>query len=290
MRILSWISYQFAFLFQKENNMNPIASFIKRYPQGVFWGIAYVIGFGGYFMSVWYPSDAWILVIFGIFLGGALVTGIVDGRDAVKTYFSRLVRFRAGIQWYAIALLTPFVLGFIALGASLLTGAKISGNFPAFGAVAEVFVFSCLTISLGEEPGFRGFSLPRFMKSRSAFSASLIVGVLHAIWHLPLVIGGETPILDLLHPLCAAFLFTWIFNNTNGSVFIAILLHASSDATSPFFAPLFSGADTTLFTIWHAVAFVAMAVLLRVLVGRELGRKAEASMDTLAAEQPAMAR
>lgn len=270
--------------------MNPITSFIKRHPQGVFWSIAYLIGFGGYFMSVWYPSDAWILVILGIFLGGALVTGIVDGRAAVKTYFGRLVRFRADIQWYLIALLTPFVLAFIAFEMSLLTGAKISGSFPAFGVIVETFIFSCLTISLGEEPGFRGFSLPRFMKSRSALAASLIVGILHAIWHLPLVIGGETPILDLLHPFCAAFLFTWIFNNTNGSVFIAILLHASSDAVSPFFAPLFSGTSSTIFIVWHAAAFVVMAILLRIFVGRELGRKSEAAVDTMAAEQPVLAR
>jgi hypothetical protein len=108
--------------------MNPISSFIKRYPQGVFWGIAYLVSFGGYYISVLYPSDAWILVILAIFLGGALVTGIVDGRAAVTTYFSRLVRVRAGIQWYLIALLTPFVLGFVALGLSLLTGANMSGS------------------------------------------------------------------------------------------------------------------------------------------------------------------
>jgi len=269
--------------------MNPITSFIKRHPQGVFWGIAYLIGFGGYFMSVWYPSDAWILVILGIFLGGALVTGIVDGRAAVKIYFGRLVRFRAGIQWYLIALLTPFMLAFIAFGMSLLTGAKVSGSFPTFGVIAETFIFSCLTISLGEEPGFRGFSLPRFMKTRSAFAASLIVGVLHAIWHLPLVIGGETPILDLLHPFCAAFLFTWIFNNTNGSVFIAILLHASSDAVSPFFAPLFSGTNSAIFIVWHAAAFVVMAILLCVFAGRELGRKPEMDIEPMTAEQPAIA-
>ena len=270
--------------------MSLITSFIKRYPQGVFWGIAYLVSFGGYYMSVLFPSDAWVLVILAIFLGGALITGIVDGWDAVKTYFGRLLRFRAGIQWYAIALLTPFMLGFIAYGMSLLTGAKVSGNFPAFGAVAEVFVFSCLTISLGEEPGFRGFALPRLMKGRSAFVASLILGVLHALWHLPLVIAGETPVLGLLHPLCAAFLFTWIFNHTNGSVFIAILLHASSDAASPFFAPLFSGTSSTLFVIWEAGAFVAMAILLRVFAGGELGRKPEAATDTNAVQQPALAR
>mgnify|MGYP001196750684 CR=1 FL=1 len=270
--------------------MNPITSFVKRYPQGVFWGIAYLVSFGGYYISVLYPSDAWILVLWAIFLGGALVTGIVDGRSAVKTYFGRLVRLRAGIQWYIIALSAPFVLAFIAFGMSLLTGAKVSGNFPGFGVIAETFIFSCLTISLGEESGIRGFSLPRFMKSRSAFGSSLIIGALHAIWHLPLVIGGETPVLDLLHPFCAAFLFTWIFNNTNGSVFIAILLHASSDAVSPFFAPLFSGTSSTIFIVWHAIAFVVMAILLRVFAGRELGRKPEADMDMRTTEQAAMAR
>jgi hypothetical protein len=96
------------------------------------------------------------------------------------------------------------------------------------------------------------------------------------------------PVLDLLHPLCAAFLFTWIFNHTNGSVFLAILLHASSDAVSPFFAPLFSGTSSTIFIVWHAAAFVVMAILLRVVAGRELGRKPEAEMK-LAVEQPTAA-
>jgi len=270
--------------------MNPITSFIKRYPQGVFWAIAYLISGGGYILGRLYPNDLWILVLWGIFLGGMLVTGVVDGKTGLKTYLSRLVRFRAGIQWYVIALLTPFVLGFVAFGLSLLTGAKVLGNFPAFGSLAEVFVFSFLTIALGEESGFRGFSLPRFMKSRSAFSASLIVGVLHAIWHLPLVIGGEESLVFLVNPFCAAFLFTWIFNHTNGSVFIAMLLHASSDAAGSFFGQMFSGSDALMNNIWLGVAFIAMAILLRVFAGRELGRKQEVRMDTLTVERPAMAR
>ena len=265
--------------------MNTITSFIKRYPQGIFWGIAYVIAGGGYTLSQLYPNDLWVLVLWGIFLGGALVTGIVDGKSGLKTYFSRLVRLRAGIQWYAIALLTPFALGFIAYELSLLTGAKVSGPFPEFGKVPVLFLLFFMTNALGEEPGFRGFALPRFLKSRSAIAASLILGVLHAIWHLPLVIGGDAPVLDLLHPLCGAFLFTWIFNRTNGSVFIAMLLHASADTSAGFFSSVFSGAGAMQYTIWSAVAFVAMAILLCVFAGRELGRKPEEAMGPIVAGQ-----
>ena len=270
--------------------MNAITSFVKRYPQAVFWGIAYLISGGGYVLGRLYPNDLWILVLWGIFLGGALVTRIADGKTGLKTYLSRLVRFRGGIQWYAIALLAPFLLGFVAFGLNLLTGAKALGNFPAFGSLAEVFVFSFFTIALGEESGIRGFSLPRFLVGRSAFAASLIVGVLHAIWHLPLVIGGEESLVFLVNPFCAAFLFTWIFNHTNGSVFIAMLLHASSDAAGGFFGQMFSGSDALMNNIWLGVAFIVMAILLRVFAGRELGRKPEAATDMLAADEPAMAR
>lgn len=269
--------------------MNSVTSFVKRYPQGVFWGIAYLISGGGYTLSLMYPSDFWPFVLWGIALGGAFVSGVVDGKAGLKTYLSRIVRVRAGIQWYAIALLTPFVLAASAFGLNILTGAQVSGQLPEFGQAMVLFLLFFLTNAM-EEPGFRGFSLPRLMTNRSAFVASLIIGILHAIWHLPLVIGGESSVLDLLHPLCGAFLFTWIFNHTNGSVFLAMLLHASQDVAGRFFGSVFSGADASSYSIWLGVAFVAMAILLRVFAGRELGRKAGAGMDTMAVEQTAMAR
>ncbi|MBV6449380.1 MAG: hypothetical protein MHPDNHAH_00090 [Anaerolineales bacterium] len=269
--------------------MNPIASFIRRYPQGVFWGLAYLISGGGYTLSLMYPSDFWPFILWGITLAGALVTWIVDRGAGLKTYFSRIIRVRAGIQWYAIALFTPFVLAFIAYGLNILTGAQVSGQLPEFSQAAVLFVLFLLT-NAGEEPGFRGFSLPRLMKERSAFSASLIIGVLHAIWHLPLYIGGEQGLVDFLFPLCGALLFTWIFNNTNGSVFLAMLLHASNDVAGRFFGAVFSGTAVTSYFIWLGVAFVAMAILLRVFAGRELGRKPEADLDVRTADQPAIAR
>jgi membrane protease YdiL (CAAX protease family) len=263
--------------------MNPITSFVKRYPQAVFWGIAYAVNWGGWILYMLFPSDLWQFMIWGVALGGVLVTAIVDGRSGLRTYFSRIVRWRVGIQWYAVALLLPLVVRLAAFGLNVLTGAVMTSSFqlPAWPELVTGFLFIFFTISLGEEPGFRGFSLPRFLTVRTAVAASLIIGVLHAIWHLPLfVFAGDPPIIALL-VIAGSFIFTWLFNNTKGSVLLAMLFHASVDIWTPIFNPLFTGADAQRQTIWLVVAYSAVAILLVVLTGKELGRKPEAATETI---------
>lgn len=273
--------------------MNPITSFIKRYPQGVFWGIAYVTGSIGYILSRLYPSDLWQFFVWGVFLGGVLVTAIAEGRKGLKEYFSRMVRGRVSAKWYVVALFLPVLINLAAIGLNIVSGAEMETNvqLPSAPQVVAFFLMIFFFISLGEEPGFRGFALPRLLIGRSALSASLILGVLHAIWHLPLFIGGDMPLFSTaLIILAGAVMFTWIFNNTNGSVLIAMLFHTMVDLSIAYFEPLFSGANAQSKSVWQMVAYVGTAVLIVVLAGRELGRKPEADMDVRTAEQPAMAR
>jgi hypothetical protein len=56
------------------------------------------------------------------------------------------------------------------------------------------------------------------------------------------------------------------------------------------FNPVFTGADAQMHLVMLVIVFVGMAVLLPILFGKELGRKVEANIDTLASDQPAMAR
>lgn len=272
--------------------MNSITSFVKRYPQVVFWGIALSTSFFGYYMSVKYPSDLWLLFVLGPFVGGIVVTAIADGRVGLKTFFSRIGRWRVGIKWYAVVLFIPLVLRLVAFGLNVLSGAAVSTNiqWPAWtDLLLESLIFSII-IGVGEEPGFRGFALPRLLIGRSALVASLILAILHTFWHMPLIISGEEQLTIIPIIFAGAIINTWLFNNTKGSVFMAIFLHASVDLWVGFFRPLFGEADAARQEIWLMVVYVALAILLPILTGRELGRKAEASMDTLAAEQPAMAR
>jgi len=278
--------------------MNAITSFIKRHPQVTFWGIACITFWVAAFLG---DIGLWGLLIYGSFLGGAFVTGIVDGRSGLKEYFSRIVRWRVGLKWYAVALFLPLVLNLAAFGINIASGAALPTNpqWPAWTAILGAFFWpSLLAIALAEEPGFRGFALPRFLAGRSALAAALIVGALHTLWHLPFLIsflseGDFAGLLNLIMlVMSGSVLFTWLFNNTNGSVLIAMLLHASvdlfgGDGRPLTFGPLFSGfseADLVRQAIIQGLVFVAAAVLIIVLTRFALGRKPEAAMDAMAAE------
>ena len=274
--------------------MNPITTFIKRYPQVTFWALAWSTWFLGHVLFEIYPSDLWNLIIYSPFLIGVLVTAIADGRGGLKIFFSRIVRWRVGLKWYAVALLTPPVLYLAAAGLNVLSGATIATDiqWPVWSEfITGILIFSFLMIALGEEPGFRGFALPRLLVGRSALAAGLILGVLHAIWHLPTFFGGDVIAIlsTILIIISGAILNTWLFNHTNGSVLLAMLLHVSIDAVSGdigLLKLLFSGADFARQAVWLAVVYAGVAILLPILTGKELGRKPEAAMDMMAVAQP----
>jgi CAAX protease family protein len=90
---------------------------------------------------------------------------------------------------------------------------------------------------LGEEPGWRSFALPRLQRLHGPLVGSLILGPIWAFWHLPIfwVPAWNFPptILNIVMFVIAAIAFTivmtWVFNNTKGSLLIAVLVHASFD-------------------------------------------------------------
>ena len=110
-----------------------------------------------------------------------------------------------------------------------------------------------------------GYAVPRLQYGRSALVASLILGVLIAGWHLPLIVV-EVHYPDFVLIIAAVIVFNWVFNNANGSVLIVMLMHAANNAVSgSFFSPMFSGADSArqswlLALVWAVVAVLVIAI------------------------------
>ena len=94
-------------------------------------------------------------------------------------------------------------------------------------------MFLVLSDGLGEEPGWRGFALPRLLERTGPMPASLVLGVVWALYHLPLFWtnqGYAQPFVIMLVELPAmAVLYIWLFQHTAGSALLAILLHASAN-------------------------------------------------------------
>jgi membrane protease YdiL (CAAX protease family) len=110
--------------------------------------------------------------------------------------------------------------------------------------------------SIAEEPGWRGFALPRLQQRHGPVVASLILGTLHGVWHVPalmtlnfdpLLLANYVPF--MLIAAFATVIYTWVYNHTGGSILLAILLHAASNATTGWLTTLIKEAGLAVPTV-----------------------------------------
>jgi membrane protease YdiL (CAAX protease family) len=180
---------------------------------------------------------------FGPFLAALTLSVVSGGTGGAKAWLRRLGRWRVGLVWYLIALY-----GFPALGllTMLVVGAadlrQVLSEVPTVLITVPANALTSFLVlgPLGEEPGWRGYALPRLQVDRSALLSSVMLGLLWALWHAPLVLLPEWrndlpmgPFLVLypLYIVALAVIFTWTYNGAAGSVLITIVLHASFNYT-----------------------------------------------------------
>jgi membrane protease YdiL (CAAX protease family) len=251
--------------------MSGLTSLVKRYPLATFFAISIATFFAGGVMAAQNPeSQMWVFTIYGTALGALFVVGLSEGRAGVKAWASRIVRGRVGLKWYAVVLGLPIAWRLAAFGINLALGAAAQ-PFP-WEALSELpieFVLVFLVTALGEEAGFRGYALPKLMEKYSPLTATLILGVVRVIWHLPLVINGMDPVWVLPVVLAGDFVFTWIFRNTRGSVLMAMLLHTVVNTSGDIFNPLFSGAAADRQFVIYGAMVVMTAIVITIAAWRD---------------------
>jgi membrane protease YdiL (CAAX protease family) len=194
---------------------------------------------------------------------------------------SRMVRWRVGFRWYAVALLLPVGIALVATSSNVfLLGARApsSAELGGWSDLFTLFFILLLVPGMGgawEEPGWRGFALPSLQAGRSALVASLILGAVWALWHLPLLATGQMGGWDVVNIMGSTIVLTWVFNGTGGSVLIVMLLHAMNNTVSGhFFSRMFSGADAASQSLMLAAVWCAVAIVVVIATGAEhLSRK-----------------
>src|SRR5215203_1204246 len=254
--------------------MSYLVSLIRRHPLISFFVLAYALSWWpiAFYAAGLSPST---IISFGPFLAALVVLAATQGKTGVVGLLRRIVRWRVGLRWYAVALLLPVVVTAAAAALNvLLLGAKASSSVAELGGLTGLFsTFALLLLIPGiggswEEPGWRGYALPRLQTARSALFASLILGVVWAFWHLPLFITGQQQWSDIVFIIVWTITFTWLFNNSRGSVLLAMLMHAMNNTISgSFFGPMFSGADSVRQGWFYAALWCAVAVVLIVVYG-----------------------
>ena len=216
-----------------------------------FFVLTYAIAFGTIFAYMalqpgqtterW--SLSWFLNAFSPTISALILSAIIGGWREVRHLLSGFTRWNVGMRWYLAAaylFLGPllFALVYIALGNPISGMAAGTTTSVLLGQV----VFTLFSGPLAEEAGWRGFALPRLQKKYNALVSSLILGVIWTCWHIPLFFlpgssqqGIPFPIYLMLVVTLGVY-FTWLYNNTRGSLIITVLAHFSFNMSGGFIA------------------------------------------------------
>jgi membrane protease YdiL (CAAX protease family) len=267
-----------------------LRTFVKRHSVLSFYALVFALSWGCLFFVIGpesflgtkpiSPSLFLIIIVLAPLLGpgiaGVLMTSLVAGRTGLRDLLSRLLRWRIGLRWYAVALLTaPLLTAAILFALSLTTPAFL----PAIVTSADrlsllvVGIVAGLVVAFFEELGWTGFATPELRKRHSVLGTGLIIGLLWGVWHFPLFAGTASssgPVPPALYMAVLLFswllpyrvLMVWVYDRTK-SLLVVILMHVTLVANQFVFLPsaLSGGQVIILDLVFAAMLWVVVGVV-----------------------------
>jgi membrane protease YdiL (CAAX protease family) len=254
------------------------------------------------------PAAYWFTVlasIAGPTLASFTVTAMTGGTAGVRQLLRRYVLWRVGLRWYLLVLLgLPLIQ--LACASIFLGIAPLTAFIQEWPLYFTTFLPNVLIITFAvqiwEEGGWSGYAVPNLQKRFGALRAALILCPLWALFHLPVFlvpgqifdqrVGLITIIVQLVLTMIAGVLLriimNWVFNNTKGSILIAILFHSSDDASnggSAYITHLLPASQLGVYGLATLLVPLVAAVLLLIFTKGRLSYKPERVEKQIEASQ-----
>jgi membrane protease YdiL (CAAX protease family) len=195
------------------------------------------------------------------------LTNRSDGRAGVEALVARVFRLRVAVRWYVFA--AGYMVAVKLVVALIHRGA--TGVWPRFGDEPWFLMLVALVVSTpfqaGEEIGWRGYALPRLASRMGLARASLLLGLVWAVWHLPLFFVQAAGTYHQSFPMytlqviALSVTFTWLYVRTGGSLALVMLLHAAINNTKDIVPSVMEGATQTFGLTASLVGWLTVAVL-----------------------------
>ncbi len=245
-------------------------SFVQRQAVLLYFGLVFLISWLGTYLivdalqgGVSEPSDLLIIgfpVILTPFGAGILMSYLADGRKGLSDLFSRMRKWKVGIRWYLPLAIFPILLLSVLSVLSVVVSPEMVPSFVV------PFIFIGLAAGFFEETGWTGFAFPRMSLRKSMLGAALLLGTVHAVWHIfPDYLSnfgamggyywGLYTAGFLTHVVALRVLIVWVYANTD-SLLLATLMHGSSSGFYGLFA--FNLVDPEL----RAILFIVYGTVL----------------------------
>jgi membrane protease YdiL (CAAX protease family) len=242
-------------------------------------GVLFVVGPGGipttieHLMTI--GPAMYVAMLAGPSVAGVLMTSLVSGRPGLREVLARLLTWRVGVRWYAVAVLTaPFLVMTVSFALSLLSPEFLPAVFMTNDKAPLLLsgLAAGLIVGIFEELGWTGFAIPRMRRRYGVLSTGLLVGVLWGAWHFimfwePGSFSGALPLAVLLVKLFSwlpayRVLMVWVYDRT-GSLLVAVLMHGSLTATQLIFmhVPLSGTSLLTSILAWAAALWIVVAMV-----------------------------
>ena len=210
------------------------------------------------------------LILLGAFapaLAAVAVTFRTEGRAGVIALLRRITQWRVAANYYV------FAFGFmvtIKLTAALIYRASAS-SWPRFDTsqwyLIPVAVAFSTPFQAGEEIGWRGYALPRLAERFGLASASILLGLIWGIWHLPQFFIREGDAYQQSFPVfvlqvtALSVVFAWLYTRTNGSLLLTMLLHAAINNSKDIVTSGVIGGTATFGFRASRISWIAIVLL-----------------------------
>lgn len=237
-----------------------LAGWVTRHRLVTFFVLAFVLAWWSwplYQMDVW-PRQAFNAI--GALLAAVIVIAVADGKAGFLDLGRRMIRWRVPWYFYAFALLLPVVLRF---GVSAVNSAPAPDwtglAWSSFALAFLLRLVNPLDGPMAEEPAWRGFAVPRLQREHSPLVSAAVLGVLVALWHLPLL--GEIGAAGMITTFVITLVYAWLFNRTGGSVLLVLLFH-NAQGFIRFTDLGYRGADLSRQEWYECAAWAVVALVL----------------------------
>lgn len=251
---------------------HPVASFVA-----LAYGFSWAFWVGGELLLGPRTAAFTALQVVGSF-GPAVAAAVLAATvgPGLRGWARGLVRTRVGLRWYAAALGIPLLVPLTVTAVYVARGGSVDPSLlpGRVGRYLVGFVFVAIAGGGNEEPGWRGYMLPKLQGSYGALTSAVGVGLAWAAWHAPLFLltplyANRPPVAYAAFVVVASVVFAWLFNGSGSVVPIAVLLHVGVN-TATVLAPIpLSVAQSPAFRelalyaqlgVWTLVALVVVAV------------------------------